>query len=81
MRRAPNALPRWWARGMWVVMVSAVVFVAACTAPGRSSSTPSPLPPERERAGPLVPGNGGGSYEDVTSTAAGRNRVHALVRL
>ena len=57
-----KTLPTWWNYVIRVVLVSVVLFVSACTMPGRSSSTPSALPPEGEYAGPKDSGNGGGGY-------------------
>jgi hypothetical protein len=52
--------PTWWNQVMRVVLVAMILFVSACTAPGRSSSTPGALPSEAEYAGPKDSGNGGG---------------------
>jgi len=53
-------VPTWWKYVMGVVLVAVVLCGSACTAPGRSSSTPSAQPTEGERAGSRSQGNGGG---------------------
>ena len=44
-----NASPTWWNHLMRLVLIAAVLCVSACTAPGRSSATPSTLTQEPER--------------------------------
>jgi hypothetical protein len=59
MWQTGNTFPTWRNYVMRVVLISALLFVAACTAPGRSSSTPSALSPEGGLAGPMTQGDGG----------------------
>jgi hypothetical protein len=60
MWRTWNTLPAGWTYVMRVTLVAVVLFVAACTGPGHSSSVPSAHSPEGGLAGPLTSGNGDG---------------------
>jgi hypothetical protein len=55
-----KTLPARWNQVMRVVLVAVVLFVSACAAPGRSTSTPGGFGSEAEYAGPKDSGNGGG---------------------
>jgi hypothetical protein len=50
----------WWRYARRVVVISAVVYILGCSGPGRSSSTPAALSPDREQAGPMIQGDGDG---------------------
>jgi hypothetical protein len=59
-----ETLPTWWNHVMRVVLVAVVLCVSAsaCTAPGRSISTPAVQPSDGGQAGAVGAGNGGGGY-------------------
>jgi hypothetical protein len=55
-----NPIPTTWHHIMRVMMVSVVVFVSGCTAPGHSLSTPSARTPTGGHEGALDAGDGNG---------------------
>lgn len=59
MKYVWKTLPKCWNHGIRLVVLTALLCLSACAAPGHSISTSSPLPPER---GSRDMGNGGGGY-------------------
>jgi hypothetical protein len=63
MASTRKTFPTWWHHITRLVLVSAVLFISACTTSGHPISTPSASSPERGQVGAAAAGNGGnGGY-------------------